>query len=381
MAALTKNHGVRFIDAGEDARTVQVPDFSTIAIVAPADEANPSIFPLETNVHLYGDEADKIATLGDAGELSMAIDDILSEGINASIIVRRVAKETGDAQASIDRLANSWSAAGVAVGKFVAEATPAVSLLEKIAGGLDSAREYLKGDKKGSDAPRVDQPAGPKSAYPGRFQAAAHAKATREALAGKPPPKASFPGRFQGAAHAAAQAQHEREVRASQTEYGAASPRRPDYSPVKSFKPPEISRRKIVVDDPQNFSPVPPLAASVAEATMQRITRAISTEGAKAVSEARSIADQIRAIFNFQVSPQISPRFGGAAGGAPGGGSAPASPAPAPAPAAPSGKRAGLGSSVHIGNLNLHGVSNARQFARELAKLGNSSSSLHDTVG
>ena len=94
MAALTKNHGVRFIDAGEDARTVQVPDFSTIAIVAPADEANPSIFPLETNVHLYGDEADKIATLGDAGELSMAIDDILSEGINASLIIRRVPKAT-----------------------------------------------------------------------------------------------------------------------------------------------------------------------------------------------------------------------------------------------------------------------------------------------
>lgn len=94
MAALTKNHGVRFIDAGEDARTVQVPDFSTIAIVAPADEANPAIFPLETNVHLYGDEADKIATLGDAGELSMAIDDILSEGINASMIIRRVPKAT-----------------------------------------------------------------------------------------------------------------------------------------------------------------------------------------------------------------------------------------------------------------------------------------------
>ncbi|ACE99250.1 Phage tail sheath protein FI-like protein [Rhodopseudomonas palustris TIE-1] len=94
MAAMTKNHGVRFIDAPEDARTVQVPDFSTIAIVAPADEANPSIFPLNTNVHLYGDEADKIATLGDAGELSMAIDDILAEGINASMIIRRVEKKT-----------------------------------------------------------------------------------------------------------------------------------------------------------------------------------------------------------------------------------------------------------------------------------------------
>ncbi len=94
MAALTKNHGVRFIDAGGDVVTVQVPDFSTIAIVAPADDANPSLFPLDTNVHLYGDEADKIAKLGDAGELSMAIDDILSEGVNPSIIIRRVPKRT-----------------------------------------------------------------------------------------------------------------------------------------------------------------------------------------------------------------------------------------------------------------------------------------------
>lgn len=94
MAALTKNHGVRFIDAGEDARTTQVPDFATIAIVAPADEANPDVFPLETNVHLFGAEADKIAMLGDAGELSLAIDDILAEGINPSMIIRRVAKET-----------------------------------------------------------------------------------------------------------------------------------------------------------------------------------------------------------------------------------------------------------------------------------------------
>lgn len=94
MAALTKNHGVRFLDAGEDARTVVTPDFSTITIVAPAAEANPDIFPLETNVHLYGDEADKIAQLGDAGEIGDAIDDLLSEGIAASILVRRVEKKT-----------------------------------------------------------------------------------------------------------------------------------------------------------------------------------------------------------------------------------------------------------------------------------------------
>jgi TP901 family phage tail tape measure protein len=304
---------------------------------------------------------------------------------SAGSIVNDVARVTGDAQGAIVGLSNAWSAAGVAVGKFVAEATPAISLLEKIAGGLDSAREYFKGDKKESDAPRVDQPAGPRSAYPGRFQAAAHAKATREALAGKPPPKSAFPGRFQGAAHAAARAQHEREVRASQTEYGAATPKRPDYSPVKSFKPPEIGRHKIKVDDPQNFSPVQPIAASVAESTMQRIRRAVASESAKAVNESRSAADEIRAMWNFSVSPQISPRFGGASGAAPSGGQS--APSPAPAPAAPSGKRAALGGrSVQVvNNITVNGAGkNGRQIgseiARELAKLGNSSNALFDTV-
>ncbi|MDC7787372.1 hypothetical protein PQJ75_13505 [Rhodoplanes sp. TEM] len=94
MAALTKNHGVRFVDVGEDARTVQVPDFSTITIVATAEEANPAIFPLETTVHLYGDEAEKLAKLGDAGELSPAIDDILGEGVSPSILIRRIEKKT-----------------------------------------------------------------------------------------------------------------------------------------------------------------------------------------------------------------------------------------------------------------------------------------------
>ncbi len=93
MAALTPNHGVRFIDAGEDARTVTVPDFATIALVGTADEANETIFPLETNVQIFGDEAGKIAALGTAGELPAAIDAILAEGINASMIIRRVAKE------------------------------------------------------------------------------------------------------------------------------------------------------------------------------------------------------------------------------------------------------------------------------------------------
>ncbi|PZP18450.1 MAG: hypothetical protein DI607_04965 [Sphingomonas hengshuiensis] len=94
MAALTRNHGVRFLDAGEDARTVVTPDFSTISITAAAADADPDLFPVGVPVHLYGDEADKIARLGNAGEIGDAIDDILSEGIAGSILVNRVEKKT-----------------------------------------------------------------------------------------------------------------------------------------------------------------------------------------------------------------------------------------------------------------------------------------------
>ncbi|MFG1317994.1 hypothetical protein [Xanthobacter autotrophicus] len=94
MAALTKNHGVRFLDAGEDARTVDVPDFSTITIVATADDADDDAFPLDTSVHVYGAESDTIARLGETGEIPAAIDDILSEGVNPSLLIHRVEAKT-----------------------------------------------------------------------------------------------------------------------------------------------------------------------------------------------------------------------------------------------------------------------------------------------
>jgi len=85
MAALTKNHGVRFIDAGEDARTVVVPDFSTIGLIGHAEDADETLFPLNKNVQIFGDEVEKIEKLGLLGDLPPAIDAILAEGINPSV--------------------------------------------------------------------------------------------------------------------------------------------------------------------------------------------------------------------------------------------------------------------------------------------------------
>lgn len=305
----------------------------------------------------------------------------------AGTINNDIVQVTNDAQASIDRLSNSWSAAGIAVGKFVAEATPAVPLLESIARGIDGARSYFSGEdkKKGEpEKPRADEPAGPKSRFPGRMQSYEHARATREALTARRPKLSDFSGRFQSRDHARALEQWERQQRAFRTEHGAASPRKPDYSPVTSFKPPQIGHRKTSAPDPRNNSPVPPVAATVAETTMQRISRAVASESAKAVADSKSAAESIRAMWNFSVSPQISPRFGGAPGAPSSASPAPAAP-PAPAPA-PTGKRAAAGGGVHIvNNITVNGAGkNGRQIgsevARELAKLGDSSSALFDTV-
>ena len=314
----------------------------------------------------------------------------------------------GKMQSSLDiqlsTVANHWE-------RIKTAATEVANQIDRATGaskGFNSATESLlqtferwigkgpgaDGKKPGPEQPRADEPAGPKSRFPGRMQSYEHARATREALRARAPKLSDFSGRNQMEDYKRAKAKYEAEQRAMRPARGPMTPlpEVPNYTPVpgsqRSGIPlpvPRPTARNYTPTPPdaaanalrQIGSPVPPAAADQAETTLRRITQAVTSEGAKAVAESRSAAEQVRAIWNFSVSPQITPRFGGAAGGAPGGGS-PA--APSPTPAAPSGKRAGLGSSVHIGNLNLHGVNNARQFARELAKLGNSSSALHDTV-
>lgn len=287
-----------------------------------------------------------------------------------------IVRVTNDAQASIDRLANSWSAASVAVGKFVAEATPAIKILEGIAGFMDSARELVNGgnnpftskeywqrEKEKINATKEVPPVPPKSRFPGRFQSADHARALREHAA-----------RVREAEEA-----HRRLYPPTLRGPASAKPEDRNYSPVPGFRPPQIGHRKASNADPRNYSPVPPVAAAVAESTMARISAAVASESAKAVADSKSAAEAIRAMWNFSVSPQISPRFGGGAGN---GGTS-----PAPSPAAPSGKRAGLGrgssfqiGAVHINGAGKNGRALAQEFTRELAKLGDSSSALNDTV-
>ncbi|PZA12480.1 phage tail tape measure protein [Rhodopseudomonas palustris] len=290
-------------------------------------------------------------------------------------IANDIVRVTDDAQASIDRLANSWSAAGVAVGKFVAEATPALWALEKMSNLMDGGRElvkpgnnpfwdqeFWKREKEKMRGIEPVPPVPPKSSFPGRFQQAAYDKAVRE----------------RAAKVREAEARHK--ALYPPTLRGPNAPVAPNYSPVPSFKPPSMPAGKGRFSTGQNFSVVPPDAKAQALASMQGVTSVIASEGAKAAATAKSIAEQIKSYFDFVVRPTIAPRLGGAAAG----GASPAAPT-GPAPAAP-GKRASVSNNrtthvtVNVTGAGKDGRQIGQEIGRQLAQLGNSANALFDTA-
>lgn len=122
----------------------------------------------------------------------------------------------------------------------------------------------------------------------------------------------------------------------------------------------------------QKLSSADPGAA--ASASMQRFTAAIESEGAKAVEASRGIAAQITDIFRMHLQPTISPRFGTPSGGE--GSKWGPGPTTAPAP--------GKGSYTKVGAINVYGAGDpqgtAAAIRKELARLGDSSNALFDTV-
>lgn len=297
-----------------------------------------------------------------------------------------IVQVTNDAQASIDRLSNSWSAAGIAVGKFVAEATPAVPLLERIARGIDGARSYFSGEdkKKGEpEKPRADEPAGPKSRFPGRMQSYEHARATREALTARRPKLSDFSGRFQSRDHARALEQWEREQRAFRTEHGAASPRKPDYSPVTSFKP----RRSGTV------RPALPIRATIRRCRLwlrplpkRQCSGSAGSSRARAPRPSPTPNRQRSRSGRCGIFPCRRRSRHGSAGRPEHRPAPPLRPQHLRRQRRPQPASAPLPAAVQIvNNITVNGAGkNGRQIgseiARELAKLGNSSSSLFDTV-
>ncbi|GLK74656.1 hypothetical protein GCM10017643_47750 [Ancylobacter dichloromethanicus] len=124
-----------------------------------------------------------------------------------------------------------------------------------------------------------------------------------------------------------------------------------------------------------------PGAKDAMATSMQGVTDAIGTEGAKAVEKAKSIADWIRGLFDFTATPTISPQF------VPGGASLPDGP-PVPLPPAKPKRTSSISNSRSVAQantFNIYGASDpqrsARAVDRRLARLGSGASALNDTVG
>lgn len=120
-----------------------------------------------------------------------------------------------------------------------------------------------------------------------------------------------------------------------------------------------------------------PGAAEAVAQSMRAVAAAVSTEGEAAVQAAQAIADRIKALFNFTVSPTIAPTF------APAGGTAPAGDVPLPPKKPKRMSAAGSGSFAQTNTFHITGSdpeANARAVERRLAQLGNSAGALYDTA-
>ncbi|CAA0130327.1 Uncharacterised protein [Starkeya nomas] len=126
-----------------------------------------------------------------------------------------------------------------------------------------------------------------------------------------------------------------------------------------------------------------PGAKEAMATSMQGVANAVATEGEQAVQEASSIADRIRSLFNFTVTPTISPQF------APGSVGAPAKEgAPVPLPPSKPKQTSSISNSrsfAQTNHITVNGASDPRRSARaidrQLARLGSGAGALNDTVG
>lgn len=105
MAIAPFNHGTRVVDAGSEARSLEI---GSTAIGAPviAPDADPTLFPFDEPVAFYSHEADKVAKLGATGNALDIVNAIRSQGIEAPLVFVRCPEGT-DAEGTLANLVGS----------------------------------------------------------------------------------------------------------------------------------------------------------------------------------------------------------------------------------------------------------------------------------
>ncbi|TCR70530.1 phage tail sheath C-terminal domain-containing protein [Bosea sp. BK604] len=92
MATAEYFHGTRVFQVGQTTRPISVGEYSTIGAVLVAPAADPDVFPEDTVVEMFSNDATMRAALGAGGNVDAVFDAIDDQGVVAEVQVVRVAE-------------------------------------------------------------------------------------------------------------------------------------------------------------------------------------------------------------------------------------------------------------------------------------------------
>ncbi|WP_019224000.1 phage tail sheath C-terminal domain-containing protein [Bartonella rattaustraliani] len=107
------NHGIRILEAGEEARPLAVFDQSAIGAVVTAPDADAKTYPLNEPVLVFTHEGDKIQKLGTRGTALDVIDAVCAQGIDAKVILVRVEEKSKISETQVEMVGSNAQLTGV----------------------------------------------------------------------------------------------------------------------------------------------------------------------------------------------------------------------------------------------------------------------------
>lgn len=88
------NHGIRLVDAGNEPRSFETYDQTSIGAVVTAPNADKDLYPYDTPVVIYTHEIDKLVKLGSHGTALDVIYAVRAQGIEGKLVIVRVEEKS-----------------------------------------------------------------------------------------------------------------------------------------------------------------------------------------------------------------------------------------------------------------------------------------------
>lgn len=107
------NHGIRLVDAGNEPRSLETYDQTSIGAVVTAPDADKDLYPYDTPVVIYTHEIDKITRLGPAGTALDVVYAVRAQGIEGKLVIVRVEEKSTPEETRAAIIGSSVSMTGV----------------------------------------------------------------------------------------------------------------------------------------------------------------------------------------------------------------------------------------------------------------------------